>query len=155
MTRGILRMLEVLLLFTVTQATMRAQGPAAGSAQAQAAVPQTEAAHLIAAATQSEIECSGFISGTSIPGDAYVFDGADNDFQQPFRQFTTGDRVYLRGQKDERVAVGTEYRLVRPASGTMLGGTHFPFLAGQPGITGRQGQCIRSAKSMKTLGERR
>jgi hypothetical protein len=61
--------------------------------------------------TQSE--CSGFIAGNPVPKDIYVFEGADNDFHELIREYATGDFVYLRGDVGG-IAVGTEFRLVRP-----------------------------------------
>ncbi|MGO9275784.1 MAG: hypothetical protein ACLQOO_37010 [Terriglobia bacterium] len=61
--------------------------------------------------TQSE--CSGFIAAAPLPKDVYVLDGADDDFHERIRQFTTGDLIYLRGDVGG-IAEGTEFRLVRP-----------------------------------------
>ncbi len=67
------------------------------------------------AATYSEIECSGFITPSSVPNDLYVLGGADNDFFEPFRQFAPGEVVFLRSHAREGFAVGAEYRIVRRA----------------------------------------
>ncbi len=85
-------------------------------AQGLAEEPQAAAVTPIPAATRSEVECSGFIVTSRVPADTYVFDGADNDVRSAFRQFTPGHYVYLRATKKESIAVGTEYRLVRPAT---------------------------------------
>jgi hypothetical protein len=91
---------------------------------AQTPEASADATQSIPAASLSEIECSGFIAGSAAPAESYVFDGADNDFRQYFRQFTEGDFVYL--QSGGSAAVGTEYRLVRPATGSAVGGEQLP-----------------------------
>jgi hypothetical protein len=70
----------------------------------------------IPALTQGESECAGFITTNRVSEDLYVFDGADNDHAQPLRQFTMGNYVYLRSRSGANPAVGTEYRVVRPAN---------------------------------------
>lgn len=69
----------------------------------------------IPAASRSEIECSGFIQGTSIAKDVYILDGADNDFRGPLHQFAEGGYVFLRSRSGETLPVGAEYRVVRSA----------------------------------------
>ncbi len=64
-----------------------------------------------AAASRTDMDCSGFIAPTKVPKDIFVFDGTDNDFQSRFRLYTTGNFVYLHG----KAATGAEYALVRPA----------------------------------------
>ncbi len=86
------------------------------SAQAPQPAPETP----IPAATSSEIECGGFITGGSVAADTYVIDGADNDFRAPYHTFKPGDLVFLRSGSKERAAVGTEYRLVRPGTEPLL-----------------------------------
>jgi len=61
--------------------------------------------------TQSE--CSGFIAAAPLPKDIYVLEGADDDFHERIREFSTGDFIYLRGNVGG-IAEGTEFRLVRP-----------------------------------------
>jgi len=84
-----------------------------GFAQEQAA--ESTPLEAIPAATQTQIECSGFIAPESIAKDIVLFNGADNDHFQPLRQFGTGDVVYLRQSGGATVTVGSEYRLVRRA----------------------------------------
>lgn len=79
---------------------------AAGLAQ-DAAVP---------AATRSQAECSGFISGAPESQDVFVADGADNDYQSYTRQFILGDYVYLDSVSKAAFSVGAEYRIVRVAN---------------------------------------
>jgi len=69
----------------------------------------------VPAAVRSEVDCSGFIAGKNVPEDITVLDGADDDFNSPIRLFTTGDYIFLRAHGDTKVAVGTEYALVRNA----------------------------------------
>ena len=61
--------------------------------------------------TQSE--CSGFIAADPYPKDITVLEGADDDYHERIRQFTTGDFIYLRGNV-AGIANGTELRLIRP-----------------------------------------
>ena len=79
----------------------------------------TEPAAAIPAATETEMNCSGFISGTQLSNDRYVSDGADNDFHAYLRQFQQGDFVYLRSRTGANVAVGTEFSMVRSAKELM------------------------------------
>lgn len=105
-----------------------AQEAASSAAQAQQptpaqAQPQTPApAAPVAAASQSDIDCSGFISASGLPVDGHVIDGADNDLRLPHHQWLPGMQVFLRGKIKKASAVGNEYRLVRPARGSLLGG---------------------------------
>jgi len=84
-----------------------------GFAQEQA----TESAppEAIPLATQTEVECSGFMVPQTIAKDVVLFNGADNDHFQPLRQYKTGDTVYLRTKEGATAAVGSEFRLVRRA----------------------------------------
>lgn len=81
--------------------------------------PQAAQGPTIPAATQTEMDCSGFIAGSPVPTDRYLFDGADNDLRSPVHQFATGDFVYLRGRTGDSFAVGSEYSLVRSAKELM------------------------------------
>lgn len=105
MHRKLLSLAGALLLFAATGTL--AQEPEA----AQPAV--------VPAATQSEMDCSGFIAGTPVSNDLYVLDGADNDFREPLHQFSTGNFVYLRSRSGQGFAVGSEYSLVRSAKELM------------------------------------
>jgi len=102
--RKLILLAGVLLLLTVTRGL--AQEPAAE-------------APAIPAASQSEIDCSGFISGSLVSTERYVFDGADNDFHSPVRQFAAGDFVYLRSRTGGGFAVGNEFSVVRSAKELM------------------------------------
>jgi hypothetical protein len=73
----------------------------------------------IPAATQSEMDCSGFIAGSPVSTDLYVLDGAGNDFRVAVHQFATGDFVYLRSRSGGSFAVGNEFSVVRPAKELM------------------------------------
>ena len=81
------------------------------AAQAQEAEPATPAS--VPAATRSQAECAGFISETPIPHDLFVIGGGDDDFRSVVRQFTEGESIFL--SKAGEIAVGTEYRVIRPA----------------------------------------
>jgi hypothetical protein len=83
------------------------------AAQAQEAEPATAAS--VPAATRSQAECAGFISDTPIPHDLFVIGGGDDDFRSVVRQFTEGESVFLSQTKPGEIAVGTEYRVIRPA----------------------------------------
>ncbi|MFB3922144.1 MAG: OmpA family protein [Terriglobia bacterium] len=65
------------------------------------------------------MNCSGFISGTPLSTDRYVFDGADNDFRATLRQFQSGDFVFLRSRSGASAAVGTEFSIYRSAKELM------------------------------------
>jgi hypothetical protein len=99
-SRKILSLLGVSLL-VATAATLAQE---ASTAQAPA----------LPAASRIDMDCSGFIAGSKVPADVYVLDGEDNVFRQPLKQYSTGDRVYLRYGAGTNVAEGTEYALVRP-----------------------------------------
>ena len=79
----------------------------------------TEPAAAIPAATETEMNCSGFISGTQLSNDRYIFDGADNYLRASLRQFQQGDFVYLRSRTGANSAVGTEFSIVRSAKELM------------------------------------
>ena len=103
MSRKILSVLGVFLL--VVAAIALAQ---------EASTPQAPS---IAAASSIDVDCSGFIAGSKLPEDTWVLDGEDNVFHQPLKQYSTGDKVYLRSG-GKKVAEGAEYALVRPARET-------------------------------------
>ena len=86
-------------------------GVSGGLAQEPAA-PEVSA---IPAATRTEMDCSGFITLSPVSEDLYVLDGADNDFRGEFRQFGTGEYVYLKSRTGLGFAVGSEYSVVRRA----------------------------------------
>lgn len=79
----------------------------------------TEPAAAIPAATETEMNCSGFISGTQLSNDRFIFDGADNDFRASLRLFQVRDFVYMRSRTAVDFAVGTEFSLVRSAKELM------------------------------------
>lgn len=81
--------------------------------------PGAEPAAAIPAATETEMNCSGFISGTQVSAERYIFDGADNDFRASLRQFAVGDFVYLRSRTGGTFAVGNEFALVHSANELM------------------------------------
>jgi hypothetical protein len=80
--------------------------------------PTAEAA-AIPAATQSEMDCSGFIAGAPVSTDRYVLDGVDNDLHVPVHPFASGDFVYLRSRTGAGFAVGNEFSVVRSATELM------------------------------------
>jgi len=102
--RKLIVLAGVFLLLAVTRGL--AQEPVADAA----ALP---------AATQSEMDCSGFIAGAPVSTDRYVLDGVDNDFHVPVHQFAPGDFVYLRSRTGVGFAVGNEFSVVRPATELM------------------------------------
>ncbi len=81
-------------------------------------VALAQQAQPIPAATRTEADCSGFIAGNKLPEDVTVLDGADDDFNTPIRQFATGDSIFLRSRGDAKVAVGSEFSLVRSGNFT-------------------------------------
>lgn len=90
--------------------------------------PEAAAPASVPAATPSEMNCSGFISGTRVAKDLYVFDGADNDFRAERRVFSEGDYVYLRSRGGAAPSVGSEFSIVRSAYEVMR--IHWYFMQG-------------------------
>lgn len=90
-----------------------------------AQTPEATTPAPIPAATRAEIECSAFFSATPVAKDIHVFEGADNDFRSPFHMFSTGNLVFLKSRAKERIAPGTEYRLVRPAAESVWGSAFY------------------------------
>jgi len=102
--------------------------------------PPAAAAYPAASAT--DMNCSGFISGQPVSNDIYLFDGADNDNLGYARAWLTGEHVFLRSRGGASIAVGTEYRLVRSAKDLL----HVSWYDGQ-------GASIRSLGSpYQTMG---
>jgi hypothetical protein len=81
--------------------------------------PATPPAAVLPAASETDINCSGFISGLPLSKDVYIFDGADNDYRAPLRLFRPGDYVFLRSRSGANLAVGSEYSIVRSAKELM------------------------------------
>ncbi|MBI4164122.1 MAG: hypothetical protein HY508_00130 [Acidobacteria bacterium] len=71
------------------------------------------------AASVSDMNCSGFISGQPVSNDISIFNGADDDQLSYTRAWMTGEHVFLRSRTGANIAVGTEYSLVRSASELM------------------------------------
>jgi hypothetical protein len=71
------------------------------------------------AASVSDMNCSGFISGQAVSNDIYLFNGADDDQLSYVRAWIRGEHVFLRSRSGASIAVGTEYSLVRSASELM------------------------------------
>lgn len=71
------------------------------------------------AASATDMNCSGFISGQPVSKDLYLFDGADNDNLGYTRAWMTGEHVFIRSRTGASIAVGTEYTMVRSASELM------------------------------------
>jgi len=117
------------------------QAQEAASTSSVPAATEGQTALSVPAASLSKIECSGFIS-SSLSSDFYIGDGADNDFQSPYRQFTTGDFVYLRGGQ-KTPAAGTEYRVVRFATASILSPDRLPTFGRATWYRG-QGRAIGS-----------
>ena len=90
---------------------------------------QTPLASPIPVASQSQVDCTGFIAATKVSTDIIVSAGADNDFESYLHQFSTGDFVYLSSQGNARVSLGDQFSLVRPAKvlfrTTRYGGEHW------------------------------
>jgi len=76
---------------------------------------QTPPASPIPAATQSQADCTGFITTSHVPTDIVVLDGANNDLESGIRQFTPSESIYLYHRHKGNFSVGEEYSLVRPA----------------------------------------
>ena len=76
---------------------------------------QTPPASPIPAATQSQVDCTGFITTTNVPTDIIVLDGANNDLESALRQFTPGESIYLYSRGNPDFLVGEQFSLLRPA----------------------------------------
>ena len=89
---------------------------------------QTPPASPIPAATQSQVDCAGFITTSHVPRDIIVLDGANNDLESALRQFTPGESIYLYHRHKGNFSVGEEYSLLRPAKAVFrtmrYGGEH-------------------------------
>ena len=75
---------------------------------------ETPPASAIPAATESQANCTGFIT-THVPTDVTVVDGANNDLEEAYRQFGIDDSIYLH-RHNGNFSVGEEYLIVRPAT---------------------------------------
>ena len=91
-----------------------------GMGRAAAQQTQARATKPLPAASESDIECSGFFSASPIAQDVVLAGGADNDFFDPLHQFAPGDYVYLKPYTGTGPQTGTEFRLVLPASESIL-----------------------------------
>jgi hypothetical protein len=87
-----------------------------GMAVALAQESQTIPPAPLPAASQSQVECAGFIAGTQVSEDIYILDGADNDLHSPMRQFAPRDNVFLRSRSGAAFTVGVEYSVLRSAA---------------------------------------
>ena len=76
---------------------------------------QTPSASPVPAATQSQVDCTGFITSSNVSTDIMVNDGADNDFQAPVRELRDGDFVYLHSSGNTKFSVGDQFSIVRRA----------------------------------------
>ena len=70
----------------------------------------------IPAAVHSQAECAGFIAEVPVPQSLFVVGGGDDDFHSPARQFVEGESVFFSKTGGQDIAVGAEYRVVRPAT---------------------------------------
>ena len=76
---------------------------------------QTPPASPIPAATQSQVDCTGFISASHVPTNIIVLNGENNDLESSIRQYAVGESIYLYRRGKRRFSVGEEFSLVRPA----------------------------------------
>jgi hypothetical protein len=90
---------------------------------------QTPPASPIPAATQSQVDCTGFITTSNVSKDIIVLDGANNDLESALRQFTPKESIYLYSRGNGKFSVGDQFSLVRPAKAvfrtTRYGGEHW------------------------------
>lgn len=133
MERKIISLAGVFLLLVLTRAVAQEPAPAAPPA--------------IPAATDTEMNCSGFIAGTPVSSDRYVFDGADNDFGEYIREFAMGDFVYLRSRSGAGFAVGNEFSVVRLAKELM----RIKWYAGQGGSVRSLGSVYEDVGRVKVI----
>ncbi|MGH9398521.1 MAG: hypothetical protein ACRD18_16935 [Terriglobia bacterium] len=82
--------------------------------------PETSQPQPIPAATFSQFECTGFISGERQPGTIRLYNGADNDLFEALHSFTQGDLVYLRSTGSGTLRVGEALSVIRPETGFLL-----------------------------------
>ncbi|MGH9356542.1 MAG: hypothetical protein ACRD10_10475 [Terriglobia bacterium] len=80
----------------------------------------------VPAATFSQSQCTGFISGSDLSGAIRVFNGADNVPDVTLRGFTPGDYVYLRRSDGQPFRVGQAFSTVRPENGFGLNPAWLP-----------------------------
>lgn len=76
---------------------------------------QTPPASPIPAASQSQVDCTGFITTSHVPTEIIVLDGANNDFESSVRQFTPSESIYLYSRGNPEFIVGEQFSLLRPA----------------------------------------
>ncbi len=67
-------------------------------------------------ASYSEAYCTGFIAETPVARDLAVMGGSDDDFHAVFRQFVTGESIFIARHNSADIPVGTEYSVIRPAA---------------------------------------
>lgn len=88
---------------------------AASAVTARAQSTQPTSPSTAPAASHSQADCGGFISGSAVSRDLFVVGGEDDDTHSVVRQFHTGNSVYLASRGKQEYAVGTEYSVIRPA----------------------------------------
>jgi len=88
-------------------------------AQDQAQNPPA-ASSTIPAAVRNQSECSGWIAEHPVPRDIIVVGGADDDAHSLVRQFVEGDSIYISAHEGGNIAMGSEFRVVRPAKELFL-----------------------------------
>ena len=66
------------------------------------------------AAVRSQADCAGFIAETPVARNLSVVGGADDDFRSTVRQFVEGESIFISQRGKGDIAVGSEYRVVRP-----------------------------------------
>jgi hypothetical protein len=74
----------------------------------------------IPTAVRFQAECTGFIAKPSLPRDIFVVGGADDDFHSKVRQFVKPESIFISTHKVGDIAVGSEYRVIRPANELFL-----------------------------------
>ena len=109
--------------------------------------PEAAAPASVPAATPSEMNCSGFISGAPLSKDLYVFEGADNDFRYWYHNFAPGDYVYLRSRTGAAPSVGSELSIVRSANELMRTRWYF----GQGLLLGAMGSAYEDIGRVKVV----
>ncbi len=122
---------------------------AAAWASAQTSEPAPPAP--VPAAKVAQVECSGFISKAAVSDDVHVFEGADNDFREPYHGFKPGELIFLRSRSKAQLTVGAEYRLVRPGTEPVLASWFYPALSPARAF-GRTSWYEGQSSSMRSLG---
>jgi len=94
-------------------------------------------------ATRSQADCTGFIADPSISSDLSVLGGGDDDFHSVARQFVQGESIFINQNKEQSIAVGSQFSVVRPAN-ELFRTMHY---------TGERGEIRRLGQPYEDIGQ--